>query len=150
MTTFSISIRPCPKMWAKRSPFILLTSVTTTTRRSSSELTRSKFVNFPFRDVRECRCKELPESMRNRGYDCSLGMITVFILRDINPACSTAYRILHTKVRQKVMTDRLNLIMLDGQHRHAAGDILRKTWDQPWTAAHLLLESRHASRQSRY
>lgn len=46
MTTFSLSIHPCPKMWAKKSPSSLLTSIRTATGRSSAVIFRSKAPTF--------------------------------------------------------------------------------------------------------
>lgn len=131
----------------KKSPFRLLISIITTTRRCSSVLKRSKAPTFPCIRFSSVIAKELCESICRQGHDCSLHMLIVFFLPDTNPAGATVDRLLITKDHGKVVNDESNLIILDSLHRHAAVDIFCKAAEHPW-AAGPLHASYHGSQQS--
>lgn len=76
MTTFSLSIRPCPRMWPKTYPSGLLTSVSATTRRFSSRSSSSPLPGFC-----ERYRKELSNSVHMQGSNQSFGkMFSFFVL----------------------------------------------------------------------
>lgn len=100
-------------------------------------------------NAREPSCKERSEFMSRQGHSHSLGTVTVFFSRDVNPGEATADTLLCTKDSGKVLNDSFDLTIEDIWQGHMVIDVWHLVQDQkasgdgrvPFHA------SRHASRR---
>lgn len=135
MTKFSLFIHHFLEMWTKRSPSRLLTSGRTTTRRSSSVMTRSKDSAF-------CKVRLQTPLQKAVGvhaqaeygllpWNVGCFLIVWYQPRRYNNRPSTGYR-----RGSNIVSDGFNVIVLHDPARNNVVHILHKTGNHLWTACH--------------